>query len=64
MVVGTPGGSTIITSVFQTILNVIDYGMGGSRRHNEFKKNFIASGFLMSLAKLRKIRYQKNYVMI
>lgn len=28
MVVGTPGGSTIITSVFQTILNVIDHGMG------------------------------------
>ena len=28
MVLGTPGGSTIITSVFQTILNVIDYGMG------------------------------------
>ncbi len=28
MVIGTPGGSTIITSVFQTILNVIDYGMG------------------------------------
>lgn len=27
MVVGTPGGSTIITSVFQTILNVIEYGM-------------------------------------
>ncbi len=27
MVVGTPGGSTIITSVYQTILNVIDYGM-------------------------------------
>jgi len=25
MVVGTPGGSTIITSVFQTILNVIDF---------------------------------------
>ena len=28
MVVGTPGGSTIITSVFQTIVNVIDFGMG------------------------------------
>ncbi len=28
MVVGTPGGSTIITSVFQTILNVIDFKMG------------------------------------
>ncbi|GAB2549482.1 gamma-glutamyltransferase [Rufibacter soli] len=27
MVVGTPGGSTIITSVFQAILNVIDHGM-------------------------------------
>lgn len=28
MVVGTPGGSTIITSVFQVILNVVDHGMG------------------------------------
>ena len=28
MVVGTPGGSTIITSVYQTLLNVIDHGMG------------------------------------
>lgn len=27
MVVGTPGGSTIITSVFQTILNVTEFGM-------------------------------------
>ena len=27
MVVGTPGGSTIITSVLQTILNVVDFGM-------------------------------------
>ncbi|MGM9474853.1 gamma-glutamyltransferase [Pedobacter sp. GSP4] len=27
MVVGTPGGSTIITSVFQTIINVIDFDM-------------------------------------
>lgn len=28
MIVGTPGGSTIITSVFQTILNVYEHGMG------------------------------------
>jgi gamma-glutamyltranspeptidase/glutathione hydrolase len=28
LVVGTPGGSTIITSVFQTILNVVEFGMG------------------------------------
>ncbi|MFV0164396.1 gamma-glutamyltransferase [Empedobacter falsenii] len=27
MVVGTPGGSTIITSVFQAIVNVVDFGM-------------------------------------
>ncbi|MDA8752694.1 gamma-glutamyltransferase, partial [Halieaceae bacterium] len=27
LVVGTPGGSTIFTSVFQTILNIYDYGM-------------------------------------
>lgn len=27
MVVGTPGGSTIITSVFQTILNVVEWDM-------------------------------------
>ena len=28
MVIGTPGGSTIITSVLQNILNVVDYKMG------------------------------------
>lgn len=27
MVLGTPGGSTIITSVYQTILNVVEHGM-------------------------------------
>jgi gamma-glutamyltranspeptidase/glutathione hydrolase len=27
MVLGTPGGSTIITAVFQTIINVVDYDM-------------------------------------
>ena len=27
MIVGTPGGSTIITSVFQVILNVLEHGM-------------------------------------
>jgi gamma-glutamyltranspeptidase/glutathione hydrolase len=27
MVVGTPGGTTIFTSVFQTITNVVDFGM-------------------------------------
>lgn len=27
MVIGTPGGSTIITTVFQVVMNVIDHGM-------------------------------------
>ena len=30
IVVGTPGGSTIITSVFQTIVNIIDFDMDAS----------------------------------
>lgn len=30
MVVGTPGGSTIFTSVFQSIVNVLDYNMSPS----------------------------------
>ncbi|PQA58284.1 gamma-glutamyltransferase [Siphonobacter curvatus] len=37
MVVGTPGGSTIITSVFQTILNVIDHGMSMQEAVNALK---------------------------
>jgi len=41
MVVGTPGGSTIFTSVFQSIVNVYDFGMtpaesvGASRFHHQ-----------------------------
>lgn len=31
LVVGTPGGSTIITSVLQTIINVLDYGMSAQQ---------------------------------
>jgi len=37
MVVGTPGGSTIITSVFQTILNVIDFEMDMQKAVNSKK---------------------------
>lgn len=41
LVVGTPGGSTIFTSVFQTIINIIDFGMtpldsvGATRFHHQ-----------------------------
>ena len=41
MVLGTPGGSTIFTSVFQTIVNIADFGMtpadavGATRFHHQ-----------------------------
>jgi gamma-glutamyltranspeptidase/glutathione hydrolase len=37
MVVGTPGGSTIITSVYQTILNVLEHGMTMQQAVNALK---------------------------
>ncbi|MCG8389918.1 MAG: gamma-glutamyltransferase [Cytophagales bacterium] len=47
MVVGTPGGSTIITSVFQTLINVLEHNMGMQhavsvpRVHHQWKPNVI-----------------------
>ncbi len=47
MVLGTPGGSTIITSVFQTILNVVDFDMNmndavqAKRFHHQFLPDYI-----------------------
>ena len=47
MVVGTPGGSTIITSVYQTILNVVDHDMNMTeavstgRFHSQWKPDVI-----------------------
>ncbi len=41
LVIGTPGGSTIFTSVFQTIINILDFGMtpleavGATRFHHQ-----------------------------
>lgn len=37
MVVGTPGGTTIITSVLQSIINVVDYGMNAHDAVNKPK---------------------------
>jgi gamma-glutamyltranspeptidase / glutathione hydrolase len=48
MVVGTPGGTTIITSVFQTITNVIDFNMTGTeathakRFHSQWLPDVVA----------------------
>ncbi len=47
MVVGTPGGSTIITSVFQALVNVLDHGMtmqeavSAGRVHHQWKPDKI-----------------------
>ncbi len=47
MVVGSPGGSTIITSVFQNVINVIDFKMGmqesvdASRFHHQWRPDAI-----------------------
>lgn len=47
MVVGTPGGSTIMTSVYQTILNVIEFGysmteaVAASRFHHQWLPDVI-----------------------
>lgn len=47
MVVGTPGGATIITSVFQTILNVVEFDMSISeavaakRFHHQWKPEVV-----------------------
>lgn len=37
LVVGTPGGTTIPTSIFQSIVNVIDFGMGPDSAVNQPK---------------------------
>ncbi len=47
LVVGTPGGSTIITSVYQTILNIFDFGLSPNeavqqaRFHHQWKPNLV-----------------------
>ena len=37
LVVGTPGGTTIPTSVFQTIVNIVDFGLSASDAVNKPK---------------------------
>jgi gamma-glutamyltranspeptidase/glutathione hydrolase len=70
MVVGTPGGSTIITSVLQTILNVIEFGMSmqeavdAPRFHHQWLPdhiNFEPEGFSTEvLETLKEKGYQIN----
>ncbi len=67
MVVGTPGGTTIPTSVFQTIINVIDYALPASTAVNEAKFHhqwqpdviFVEDNYPnKTLVKLKKMGYK------
>lgn len=67
MVVGTPGGSTIITSVFQTILNVVEFdqsmqrAVSSKRFHHQWLPDEISAekGAIDSLAQI--LLRQKGY---
>ena len=75
LIVGTPGGSTIITSVFQTILNVIDFDMGmqeavdANRFHHQWlpdalivEKNTLSEEIKNSLNKLGHKIVERNSI--
>lgn len=67
MVVGTPGGSTIITSVFQTIIDVIEFNksmqnaVNAKRFHHQWLPDeiFVEKGAIDSLTKIKL--EQKGY---
>jgi gamma-glutamyltranspeptidase/glutathione hydrolase len=72
MVVGTPGGSTIITSVYQTILNVLEYQMtmqeavDAKKMHHQWQPDEVmleANSFDERLqTELRKYGHKLHYV--
>jgi len=65
MVVGTPGGSTIITSVFQTILNVIEFdkdmqqAVSAKRFHHQWLPDEVVAE-ADALSDAAKIKLQKK----
>ena len=63
MVLGTPGGSTIITTTFQVIMNVIDHGMDIEEAvtarlvHHQWKPRFLSyEEFALSKDAIRNLR--------
>jgi gamma-glutamyltranspeptidase/glutathione hydrolase len=70
MIVGTPGGSTIMTSVFQTILNVMEFdqsmqtAVASKRFHHQWLPDQIdfEKGAIDSLAQIRLT--QKGYKLV
>ena len=67
MVVGTPGGSTIITSVLQTILNVLEFDMSAqesvsaARFHHQWKPDYIDVEEKAINAEIRKSLEKDGY---
>jgi len=70
MVLGSPGGSTIITTVFQTILNVIDWDMNmqeavnSPRFHHQWLPDEVAAEKESFTPELRKELKDKGYSII
>jgi gamma-glutamyltranspeptidase/glutathione hydrolase len=69
MVVGTPGGSTIITSVFQTILNVIEFGQSiqeavtSKRFHHQWLPDTVDTETDVFDAATQKSLIDKGYIL-
>ncbi len=69
MVVGTPGGTTIPTSVFQAIVGVIDFGMSGTEAvmqpkfHHEWLPDILGIGKFNTdtIAALQKMGYKTGF---
>lgn len=68
MVIGTPGGSTIITSVLQTILNVEEFGMtmqdavNAPRFHHQWLPDEIRMEFDYFDSNIKKELFEKGYI--
>ena len=70
LILGSPGGPSIITSVFQTILNVVEYGMtvteavSSPRFHHQWYPDLIVMEDEAYNDELNSILSKKNYLIV
>ena len=70
LILGSPGGPSIITSVFQTILNVLEYGMSvndavsSPRFHHQWYPDLIVMENEAYSDELNTILSEKNYLIV
>jgi len=70
LILGSPGGPSIITSVFQTILNVLEYGMSvndavsSPRFHHQWYPDLIVMENEAYSDELNTILTEKNYLIV